>query len=55
MQLARSLNLRTLAEGVEEQGVVDCLRLLHCDEAQGYHFARPLPAHEFPDFLIRAR
>jgi diguanylate cyclase (GGDEF)-like protein/PAS domain S-box-containing protein len=55
IQLARSLNLRTLAEGVEEQGVVDHLRLLDCDEAQGYHFARPLPAHEFQAFLARAR
>jgi EAL domain-containing protein (putative c-di-GMP-specific phosphodiesterase class I) len=54
IQLARALNLRTIAEGVEDQSVVDHLRLLHCDEAQGYHFARPLPAHEFMAYL-RAR
>jgi diguanylate cyclase (GGDEF)-like protein/PAS domain S-box-containing protein len=51
IQLARSLNLRTIAEGVEDQAVVEHLRVLHCDEGQGYHFARPMPASEFQAFL----
>jgi EAL domain-containing protein (putative c-di-GMP-specific phosphodiesterase class I) len=49
IRLART---RTLAEGVEDESVVDHLRLLHCDEAQGYHFARPMPADEFLAYLI---
>jgi diguanylate cyclase (GGDEF)-like protein/PAS domain S-box-containing protein len=53
IQLARALNLRTVAEGVEDESVVDHLRLLHCDEAQGYHFARPMPAAEFMQYLKR--
>jgi len=55
IQLARSLNLRTIAEGVEDEHVVDHLRLLHCDEAQGYHFARPMPADEFLAYLVARR
>jgi diguanylate cyclase (GGDEF)-like protein/PAS domain S-box-containing protein len=51
IQLARSLNLRTLAEGVEIAEVIDHLRLLHCDEGQGYHFGRPMPGSEFLAYL----
>jgi len=51
IQLARSLNLRTLAEGVETAEVIDHLRLLHCDEGQGYHFGRPMPGREFLEYL----
>jgi len=51
IQLARALNLRTIAEGVEDENVVEHLRLLHCDEGQGYHFARPMPAREFLAYL----
>ncbi|MBS1161248.1 MAG: sensory box/GGDEF family protein [Proteobacteria bacterium] len=47
IQMARSLGLRTIAEGVEDQQVLDHLRLYHCDEAQGYFFSRPVPAAEF--------
>jgi len=51
IQLARSLNLRTIAEGVEVAEVVDHLRLLQCDEGQGFHFARPMPGNEFLAYL----
>ena len=51
IQLARSLILRRIAEGVEAQDVVEHLRVTHCDEAQGYHFARPMPTVEFLAFL----
>jgi diguanylate cyclase (GGDEF)-like protein len=47
IQMARSLNLRTIAEGVETAHVRDQLSAFRCDEAQGYYFARPLPAVEF--------
>jgi EAL domain-containing protein (putative c-di-GMP-specific phosphodiesterase class I) len=52
IQLART---RTLAEGVEDESVVDHLRPLHCDEAQGYHFVRPMPADEFLAYLVVGR
>ena len=44
IQIARSLNIRTLAEGVEEAGQAEQLRALGCDEVQGYLYARPMPA-----------
>ena len=49
--MAHSLNLVTVAEGVETEEVLACLRRFNCDEAQGYYFARPLPAEEFRRFL----
>ena len=54
IQMARSLGLRTVAEGVETQDVLDHLRLFHCDEAQGFWLAKPLPADELEAF-VRAR
>jgi EAL domain-containing protein (putative c-di-GMP-specific phosphodiesterase class I) len=54
IQMAKSLNLTVLAEGVETEAVAHDLRLLRCDYAQGYHFGRPMPAEEFRA-LISAR
>ncbi|HEV7816796.1 MAG TPA: EAL domain-containing protein [Janthinobacterium sp.] len=51
IQMARSLSLRTVAEGVEYQQALDDLRMFRCDEAQGYLFARPLSAGEFENYL----
>lgn len=44
ISLARSLNIKTIAEGVETQAQLDFLRAQNCDEMQGYYFSRPLPA-----------
>ncbi len=52
VQMARSLGLRTIAEGVEDERVLKYLRIYHCDEAQGYHIARPMPAEEMSAYLI---
>jgi len=45
--LAHSLRLSVVAEGVETATQLAMLRGFHCDEAQGYHYSRPLPAAEF--------
>ncbi len=47
IQMARSLGLRVVAEGVETEAVAAELRAMNCDLVQGYHFGRPLPAAEF--------
>jgi diguanylate cyclase (GGDEF)-like protein/PAS domain S-box-containing protein len=46
LALARQLGLETVAEGVENADQLACLRELGCEWAQGYFFARPLPAGE---------
>lgn len=51
VQLARSLNLRTIAEGVEDKRILSALRRKGCDEAQGYWFSPPLPADAFARYL----
>jgi diguanylate cyclase (GGDEF)-like protein/PAS domain S-box-containing protein len=42
--MARSLELRTVAEGVETGEQLEFLRSIDCDEMQGFHFSRPLAA-----------
>ncbi len=51
VQMARSLNLRTIAEGVEDEEQARMLRDLGCEDGQGYVFARPLPARDFENWL----
>ncbi len=53
IQMARSLGLRTIAEGVEHESLLQYLRAYHCDEAQGYHFGHPMPAQDFAGYLSR--
>jgi diguanylate cyclase (GGDEF)-like protein len=51
IDLARSLGLEVVAEGVEGADVLDHLRALRCHEAQGFHLSRPLPADALVDWL----
>jgi diguanylate cyclase (GGDEF)-like protein len=50
IQLARSLGLETIAEGVETENSAAILRALGCKMAQGYLWSRPLPALEMERF-----
>jgi EAL domain-containing protein (putative c-di-GMP-specific phosphodiesterase class I)/ActR/RegA family two-component response regulator len=49
IDLARNLNLRTVAEGIENASVLRTVAEFGCDEAQGYHISKPLP----PDEVLR--
>jgi PAS domain S-box-containing protein len=52
LEMARSLNLRAVAEGVESDFQLDRLRKLGCSLAQGYLFSRPLDADRTGQFLL---
>ncbi len=47
IDLAHSLGLTVVAEGVENAQVWQLLREQSCDEAQGFHMSRPMPSNEF--------
>ena len=49
IKLAKSLNMRTVAEGVEIKEQVDFLAEQGCDMIQGFYFAKPMPKNEFED------
>jgi diguanylate cyclase (GGDEF)-like protein len=51
INMARSLKLRVIAEGVETQEELDFLQAHHCDEAQGFYFSRPVPPSQFAELL----
>jgi EAL domain-containing protein (putative c-di-GMP-specific phosphodiesterase class I) len=54
-QLAHGLGLRTVAEGVEDEGQLRELRAIGIDVLQGYHFARPMPGTQFEAWLRERR
>ncbi len=47
VNLAHSMGMEVISEGVEQQAHVDFLISIGCEYAQGYHFARPMPSEEF--------
>ena len=51
IQLAKSLDFRVVAEGVETLQQVETLKLLNCDVSQGYFYSRPLNSLDFESFL----
>jgi diguanylate cyclase (GGDEF)-like protein len=55
ISLAHALNLAVVAEGVESEEQAKFLRLLRCDQMQGYIVSKPLPFSEMTSFLARVR
>lgn len=45
--MAHNLGISVIAEGVETESQLNLLKRHRCNEAQGYHFSRPVPAEEF--------
>ena len=52
IDLARTLGLRVVAEGVESEKQLSRLRELGCEMAQGYYFSEPLPGAETTGLLM---
>ena len=53
--LGQSLDFKVIAEGVETEAELACLRRYQCDEMQGYLFSKPLPPDEFGALLRAGR
>src|SRR5713226_4083460 len=53
VSLARNLKLKVVGEGVETEAQFQFLKKHDCDEVQGFHFAKPMPAPEFGRFAAR--
>ncbi|WP_028239827.1 EAL domain-containing protein [Stutzerimonas azotifigens] len=51
ISMAHHLRLTVIAEGVETEPQLAFLKKSHCDEFQGYYFARPMPYAELESFL----
>ena len=47
IRLAKRLNMRTVAEGVEDKAEVEFLKNQGCDMIQGYYFAKPMPKEDY--------
>jgi EAL domain-containing protein (putative c-di-GMP-specific phosphodiesterase class I) len=51
IDMAESMHLGVIAEGVETTGQLDFLRAKHCQEVQGYYVSCPLPCEQAEAFL----
>ena len=55
VRLAQSVGIRSIGEGVETAGTAATLRVMGCDGAQGWHFARPMEASMATAWLFEQR
>jgi EAL domain-containing protein (putative c-di-GMP-specific phosphodiesterase class I) len=55
ISLAHSLKLQVVAEGVESEEQAKFLRLLRCDQMQGYLISKPLSCEDMTAYLARSR
>ena len=52
VEVAQSLGMGTVAEGIETPGQAQVLQALQCQKGQGYWFGRPMPAAALADWLV---
>jgi diguanylate cyclase (GGDEF)-like protein/PAS domain S-box-containing protein len=51
--MAHRLNLKVIAEGIENQGQIDFLQNHECDTGQGFYYSKPMPADHLAELLIQ--
>ena len=51
LQMARALSIKTVAEGIENEGIYSFLLASGCSEAQGFWMAKPMPIEDFITIL----
>ena len=51
ISMAKSLNLKVIAEGVENEAQMSFLRAHQCDQIQGHYFSKPLTVDEVAETL----
>lgn len=54
IDMAHNLGYRVIAEGVENQDVLDLLTILGCDEAQGFYLSHPVPPDTLDPWLMNS-
>ena len=52
VEMAKTINIKTVAEGVETPSQLEFLKMIDCDMIQGYIFSKPRPIKEFEQLLI---
>ena len=52
ISMSKNLGLQTIAEGVETTDQLEFLRKNGCDEGQGFHFSKPIPAKQLEEYLV---
>ena len=55
IEMAKNLNLKLVAEGVETESELSFVRQHQCDTMQGYLFSRPVPARDFEELLTMGK
>jgi diguanylate cyclase (GGDEF)-like protein/PAS domain S-box-containing protein len=55
ISMAHHLKLKVIAEGVETEAQIAFLKKSHCDEFQGYYFAKPIPLTTLKRYLLQQR
>jgi len=52
IDLGHNMGLKVVAEGVESEAMLERLKVLRCDLAQGFHVSRPLPPKDLERWLV---
>ncbi|WP_281686885.1 EAL domain-containing protein [Pseudomonas citronellolis] len=55
LKLARELDMTVVAEGIESEAQLNCLKLMGCDVGQGYYYARPMSSVDLMAWLFERK